>query len=96
MNPLVRTCLVIGLLALPLGLARVAAAQGTGTPDGVTPSVEAMCDGMSGAAYGLCVSYCEANDCDLEPGSQECATLRRNYTKITGRSSFPCDGATEN
>ena len=94
MNPLTRTCLSIGLLALSLGLARVAVAQRT--PDGVTPSVEAMCTDMSGATYGLCVAYCEANDCDLEPGSQECARLRENYARITGRSAFPCDGATEN
>ena len=94
MNPLTRTLLAIGLLALPLGLARVAVAQGT--PDGVTPSVEAICTDMSGAAYGLCVAYCEANDCDLEPGSNECARLRQNYARITGRSAFPCDGPEEN
>lgn len=94
MNPLTRTCLAIGFLALSLGLARVAVAQGT--PDGVTPSVEAICNDMSGAAYGLCVAYCEANDCDLEPGSQKCARLRENYAKITGSSTLPCDGGEEN
>jgi hypothetical protein len=90
MNALTRTCLVIGLLALPLGLARVAVAQGT--PDGVTPAVEAMCSGLRGNSFGLCVAYCEAHDCDLDPGSTECAALRANYAKITGTSTFPCDG----
>jgi len=93
MNPLTRICLAIALLALPLGLARSAVAQGT--PDGVTPSVEAICTGMSGAAYWLCVSYCEANDCDVDHESKECARLRENYKKVSGRSAFPCDGPIE-
>ena len=81
----------IGLLALVLGPAGAASAQGT--PDGVTPAVEAVCSKVRGGpAYGLCVAYCEANDCDLEPGSRECAALRKNYARITGSSTLPCDG----
>jgi len=79
----------ISLLALALGPAGAAFAQGT--PDGVTPAVEQICSNLRGASFGLCVAYCEANDCDLEPGSKECATLRANYAKITGTSTFPCD-----
>ena len=88
---LIRTCLAVGLLAFLLAPAGTSVAQGT--PDGVTPAVETVCSKVKGGAgYGLCVSYCEANDCDLEPGSHECAVLRKNYAKITGSSTFPCDG----
>lgn len=86
---LLRTCLAVGVLAFPLAPASTSVAQGT--PDGVTPAVEAVCSKVKGAGYGLCVAYCEANDCDLEPGSRECARLRENYTAITGSSTFPCD-----
>jgi hypothetical protein len=98
MRPRIRTCLVAGLLtlaAVPLAaLPGIAVAQGT--PDGVTPAVETVCaKTRGGAAYGLCVAYCEANDCDLEPGSRECTRLRENYAKITGGSTLPCDGEPE-
>ena len=88
---LIRTCLAVGLLACLLAPG-ISVAQGT--PDRVTPAVEAMCSKVRGGAagYGLCVAYCEANDCDLEPGTQECAKLRERYTAITGSSTFPCDG----
>ena len=89
MKHAIRVWLSIGLLALILGPAGAASAQGT--PDGVTPAVEAICSDLRGASFGLCVAYCEANDCDLEPGSTECAALRANYAKITGTSTFPCD-----
>jgi hypothetical protein len=87
---LIRTCLAVGLLAFLLAAAGTSVAQGT--PDGVTPAVEAVCSKVRGGpGYGLCVAYCEANDCDLEPGSQECTVLREKYAKITGSSTFPCD-----
>jgi hypothetical protein len=41
--------------------------------------------------YGLCVAYCEANDCDAFPDSQACDRLYDDYSKITGAESFPCD-----
>ncbi len=47
--------------------------------------------GLRGAAYGLCVAYCEASDCDDFPGSQACDRIHFNYTKLTGEESFPCD-----
>ena len=36
------------------------------TPDGETPAQEDVCDGESGAAFGLCNAYCEAMDCHLD------------------------------
>jgi hypothetical protein len=71
-------------------------AAGHGTPDQKPPSQEDVCDaaGLRGAAYGLCVAYCEANDCDEFPDSNACDVLFENYTKLTGEDSFPCDEAT--
>ena len=91
MMPIVRRLLVITALAMALGPAPVSLARGHGTPDGVPPADETSCDGMTGAAHGLCVAYCEANDCELDPNSQECNELRANFAKITGSTSFPCD-----
>jgi hypothetical protein len=63
------------------------------TPDGQPPSVETVCDGQTGAAYGLCNAYCEAMDCD-SPSPQAsptaCGRVRTNYTRITGQP-LPCD-----
>ena len=68
-------------------------ADGHGTPDQTPPADETVCDeaGLRGAAYGLCVAYCEANDCDQFPDSNACDRLFENYTKLTGEDSFPCD-----
>ena len=60
------------------------------TPDGVPPSQETVCSGLTGAAFGLCNAYCEAQDCDVHPRAS-CAQLRRNFARITGSTVFPCD-----
>lgn len=39
------------------------------TPDGATPANEGVCDGLLNATaglYGVCVAYCEAQDCDFD------------------------------
>ena len=70
-----------------------ALAAGKGTRDESPPAEETVCDdaGLVGAAYGLCVAYCEANDCELDPDAQECHRLRANFEKITGSTSLPCE-----
>lgn len=60
------------------------------TPDAQTPSQESVCDGLSGAAFGLCNAYCEAQDCDVHE-RPSCERLRRNFLRVTGSSIFPCD-----
>ncbi|HVH17411.1 MAG TPA: hypothetical protein VNF72_03850 [Myxococcota bacterium] len=74
-----------------------ALAIGHGTPDGSPPAEESVCDdaGLVGAAYGLCVAYCEAQDCDAFPDKPACDRLFDNYVKITGAECFPCDTVTE-
>jgi hypothetical protein len=60
-----------------------------GTPDGLPPALENACDLYEGKASGLCVSYCEAKDCDQfdRPG---CAVVRQNFIDITG-ADMPCE-----
>lgn len=65
-------------------------AFGAPTPDGQTPAEESVCDGLSGAAFGLCNAYCEAQDCDVHE-RPSCEQLRRNFEKHTGQTLFPCD-----
>ena len=60
------------------------------TPDGLPPSQEIVCSGLTGAAFGLCNAYCEAQDCDVHP-RPSCAQLRRNFARVTGSDVFPCD-----
>jgi len=81
--------LAAGLLALPAS----ALAFGNGTPDEQPPAEEVICDpnaGLRGPAYGLCVAYCEANDCDLDPEQRSCEVLLRNFYRATGRTDVPC------
>jgi hypothetical protein len=64
-----------------------------GTPDGVPPSGETVCNGLTGAAHGLCTSYCEAMDCDSnapQASPKACAKVAENFTRITGQG-LPCD-----
>lgn len=53
-----------------------------------------VCDGESGAAYGLCTAYCESMDCDGDPEASQnaCDRVSDNFTKITG-VDLPCEAA---
>jgi hypothetical protein len=74
-------------LALLLALAGRAITQ---TPDEQPPSQEAPCDGLTGAAFGICNAYCEAQDCDVHD-RPSCKRLRARFLKVTGEDRFPCD-----
>jgi hypothetical protein len=67
-------------------------AFGDGTPDTDPPAEEVACDGLSGREWGLCVAYCEAQDC---PGSDHpsCEVLREKLFGLFGTDQFPCDGS---
>jgi hypothetical protein len=63
------------------------------TPDGENPATEDVCDGETGAAFGLCTAYCEAMDCDSDDPSaspKACSKVARNFERITGRV-LPCE-----
>ena len=70
---------VLSLLFTTLLCTPVIAVQGHGTPDDEPPALESDCDGLPGAAYGLCVAYCEAQDCDTHPGKRSCDVLYGNW-----------------
>ncbi len=64
------------------------------TPDGKTPAEETVCDVDIGVAYGLCVAYCEAMDCDSDKPHaswKACNKIYRNYVKQTDFEP-PCLG----
>ena len=61
--------------------------------EGLSPTVHAfedVCDQYTGAAYGLCVAFCEAKDCDAA-WHESCQKLKDNLFKKTGDASFPCE-----
>lgn len=68
-----------------------ALAYGDGTPDSDPPAEEEVCNGLGGRMWGLCVAYCEAQDC---PGSEHpsCEILRIKMFDLSGGESYPCDG----
>lgn len=69
-----------------------AAAAQFGTPDGLPPVLEAVCDGTTGKANGLCVAFCEAMDCDSaapQANAAACNKVAARYTQITGET-LPC------
>lgn len=82
----IRGTLFVVALAIGIGVPAASAK----TPDGQTPSQETVCSGLTGAAFGLCNAYCEAQDCDVHD-RPSCAVLRRNFARITGTPVFPCD-----
>jgi len=80
-----------GILCAILYLAPTPAlGYGDGTPDTDPPAEENVCDGLGGRLWGLCVAYCEAQDC---PASEHpsCDVLRDKLSDITGSNQFPCD-----
>lgn len=50
--------------------------------------------GPGSGAIGICNAYCEALDCDGEPprrSDRACERLARNFDRITGGASLPCE-----
>jgi hypothetical protein len=53
---------------------------------GLSVKADEICDGLEGAAFGLCNAYCKACGCDGEPApsTKKCEKLQANYEKIIG------------
>lgn len=82
--------------ALSFGLVACFSAPAlAGTPDGVPPAFEDVCDGEQGKANGLCTAYCEAMDCDSGSNASEmaCNQVKGRWQALTGRTSMPCESA---
>jgi hypothetical protein len=86
----------VGSVALLAVLAAFPAPVAAQTSDGVTPAEETACNGQSGAAYGLCTSFCEAMDCDSTAPAASPTACNKVYDKflqLTGAAppcSCPC------
>jgi len=79
---------IVGVPAAVLG-------AGHGTPDGQTPATERVCDdaNLQRSAFGICIAFCEAGDCDTHPARPSCKQLRKDWKKFTGNDRFPCEVA---
>lgn len=61
------------------------------TGDGETPAEEQACDKYQGegARYGLCVAYCEAQDCDdLKKGDVSCLNIAENFVEWSVKKGY--------
>lgn len=98
MRILIQTLAVLGILCA----AAPAHASSFPTPDGVTPSIETICDDQPNNRKGLCNAFCEAMDCELcvvlpddtldcsaHPGinANACENVRDNWRNKVGDSS---------
>ena len=87
------TTVAAAVAALGLMIPTLGHAYGDGTPDEQPPAEESVCDpnaALRGAAYGLCVAYCEANDCETQPDKTACLRILANFIKITDEDTIPC------
>ena len=63
-----------------------------GTPDGLPPALEHVCDQYKGRDFGLCNAYCEAQDCESpDADKKSCDGLRAKFLSYTGETRFPCE-----
>jgi hypothetical protein len=79
----------VGLLAALL-YAPSALAYGDGTPDTEPPAEEIVCDDFGGRIWGICVAYCEAQDCPVSE-HPSCTKLRNRFHDLSGSYLLPCD-----
>ena len=88
---MIRCKTLTGLIVFSLVFSFALASVAKKTPDGQTPAEETVCDGLQGAAFGLCNAFCEAQDCDyLDVLTNSCWHLLENYQKITDFPGPPC------
>ena len=83
-RPLVAVLFGIGVLLL----GSPASAQ---TPDSFTPAVEEACTKYEGegARHGLCIAYCEAQDCDnTKAANPSCATIAERFISYSVKQGY--------
>ncbi|MBW2467582.1 MAG: hypothetical protein JRF02_09810 [Deltaproteobacteria bacterium] len=80
---------VIWLLAIMLPLCLWGIAQGQ-TPDGMTPAEEEACTKYEGegARHGLCIAYCEAQDCVNYKDDPSCQRIRENFIHYSKKKGY--------
>lgn len=90
--------MAFGLLLLVSGAAL--AQTPAPVPNASWPFENTACDDQTGAAYGLCLAYCEAMECDLandlvdetlpNAPARACNRVRNVFNRITGEG-MPCE-----
>jgi hypothetical protein len=91
MRPLFALFVLLVVISAP----RLGSAQ---TADGQTPAQESVCDGFSGAQWGLCNAYCEAMDCDdpaAHASASACERVLSRFQARSGGTAMPCTDAEE-
>lgn len=83
----------IGLLIAAMGfvlLIVIPLAAQAQTPDGETPAEEEACDKYvgEGARHGLCIAYCEAQDCELFKDDESCRRIQRNFINYSVKKGY--------
>lgn len=83
---------IVVLVAIAL-LSVASTVSAEGTPDGLPPAMETVCDGEPAPGRGLCVAFCEAMDCDSDPNAsvKACGNVKANWQKKTGGTDLPCE-----
>ena len=76
MKTLMKKLFILTMLVTAIAAFAVAAPATAQTPDGETPANEGVCDVLIGSTpglYGLCVAFCEAQDCEAtyDPATDE-------------------------
>ena len=103
---MIKNRLMPAVMLVAFAMVASSPANAQGTPDGETPANEGVCDDLLGGTpglYGLCVGFCEAQDCEAslhvstgevivdhcKPSSPR---LLENYKKRMqpGDPSMPC------
>ena len=85
-----------GLGSIGIGLCLVFLLLGASVPisaetlDGVTPAEETACTKYEGegARYGLCIAYCEAQDCDLYKEDLSCQRIKDNFITYSKKKGY--------
>ena len=90
----VRMRLMAGIGAIAAAVVVNTVRPGRAVADGTSESRprahESRCRGLSGAAFGMCVAYCDGLECDEHP-RPACGALRKVFQKLTGNPGLPCD-----
>ena len=102
---MIKNCLILAVMFVAFAMVASSPANAQGTPDGETPANEGVCDELIGATpglYGLCVGFCEAQDCrptldamgelTFDHCNPSSPRLLENYKKRMqpGDPSMPC------
>jgi hypothetical protein len=63
---------------------------GAQTPDGQTPAEEEACTKYEGegARHGLCIAYCEAQDCEKVGGDQSCMSIQERFIEYSVKKGY--------